>query len=269
MVKKRVCFEELLIAIDVAGRLQGDDMQGNANPQKFAPKWANSIEEISVVCASNIDALGKSIGYAILEGSAFPDGPHEICMGGAGAEDVDAAHSPVPATPLKDMGIRVNGGGDYTVNFQWVGDTVDEGVFCIQLTFDSKAPRKPKQWIARMIETAAVNTNVQAQTLAAVAATVLPGNSQFIDGIIKATSMDFAALGCHAGVMLLSDGCPPNEILCGGGGGENQTAAGGNTVPTQETDCQIPLNGDPIYVEARGVGEAGTISVGVSLGLTK
>lgn len=72
-MKQSVCFEELLIAIDAAGILQGDDMRGNANPQSFAPAFAHSIEEMSVIYGSNIDQLGKSAAYAILAGSAFPD----------------------------------------------------------------------------------------------------------------------------------------------------------------------------------------------------
>jgi len=199
--------------VDVAGRLQGDDMRGNANPQTFAPAWANAIEDIAVVCASNLDQLGKSAGYAILEGDAFPHGPHEILMGAGGAEDIDAAHSPIHATQLHDMGIVVIPGAQYTVNFQWVGDTVDEGVFCIELTFTDDSARQPKKWVATAIETAVVNTNVQGQNLAAVAGTLAPGDSNLIDGIIMCAAMDFAALGCHAGVLLLSQGCSPSQEI--------------------------------------------------------
>lgn len=268
-MKQSVCFEELLVAIDAAGILQGDDMRGNANPQSFAPSFAHSIEEVSVVYASNLDALGKSAAYAILSGTAFPDGPHQILLGAAGGENVDLANEAVGATVLKDMGIRVNPGGEYIVQFEETGDTVDEGVCVIQLQFNSRSPRQPKKWTASAIETAVVNTNVQGQNLAQANALIAPGASREIGSIIKCAAMDFDPLGCHAAVCILSQGCSPTqEILCGGGGGELIIGAGSTVMPTQEVDCQYTVTPNQgIYVEFRGVGEAGTIMGAVSLGL--
>ncbi len=271
-MKWRETFEELIIAIDLAGTLQMDDMRFVANPQKFAPDdvqgVAKSIEELSVVFGCNVDQLGFSAAYIILEGDAFPDGPHHILAGMAGGQDIDAGHALVKATHLMDLGIRVVGGAQYTVSGRIVGDTVDEGVIAGELVFSDKAPRRPKKWIGAAIETAVVNTPVQTENLVQVGEAMSSGGSSTIDGIIKGSAMEFAALGSHAGVIILSDAVfPRQEILCGGGGGENVTAAGDIKGPSQEFDCQIPCDKKKlIFIESVGVGEAGTIMNAISLG---
>ncbi len=271
-MKWRETFEELIVAIDLAGSLQMDNMRFVANPQTFAPDdvqgKAQSIEEIGVAFGCNNDQLGKSAAYMILEGDAFIDGPHEILAGLAGGELIDGGHAIVKTTPLADMGIRVKAGAQYTVTGRIVGDTIDEGVIAGQLTFSSEAPRAPKRWVGVAIETAVVNTPVQGENLIQNAEGISSGGSSFIDGIIKGSSMDFAVLGSHAGVFILSDAVfPRQEILCGGGGGELVIGAGDIIGPSQEFDCQIPCDKKKlIFAESVGVGEAGTIMNAMSLG---
>lgn len=271
-MKWREGLEELIIAIDLAGELQMDDMRFVANPQKFAPDdiqgKAQSLEEIGVVFGCNNDALGKSAAYITLRGDAFVDGPHQILAGMAGGEDVDAAHAFVKTTNLMDMGIRVKAGAEYQAFARIVGDTIDEGVVATQLTFSDKPPRKPKKWVGAAIETAVVNTPVQSENLDQVGIAISTGGSSLIDSILKGSSMDFAALGSHAGFFILSDAVfPRQEILCGGGGGELVVSGGDLIGPSQEFDCQIPCDKKKlIFAESVGVGEAGTIMNAISLG---
>ena len=267
-MKWREVFEELVVAIDAAGELQGDNMRFVANPQSFSPEGARAIEELGVAWGSPIDQLGMSVAVAILDGAAFPDGPHHIILGAGGGQDIDTSGRHQPCTPLKDMGIRVIGNAQYTVHFRTVGLTVDEGVCTIQLTFQDKAPRVPKRWKFAGQQTAAVNTPVQTQNIDQVAEAMSSDGSTMIDGIIKISARQMLALGTQGGVIILSDAVTPRqEILCGAGGSELITGENDTVIPTQEFDCQIPvLPNKLIYIESVGVGEAGTIMNGISLG---
>lgn len=271
-MKWRESFEELIIAIDLAGTLQLDNFRFVANPQTFAPDDVNgkaqALEEIGVVFGCNNDQLGKSAAYIILDGDAFVDGPHEILVGMAGGELIDGGHAIVKTTHLMDMGIRVKAGAQYTVQGRIVGDTIDEGVISCQLTFSDKPPRKPKRWVGVAIETAVVNTPVQGENLIQNAEGISTGGSVIIDGLIKGSSMDFAALGSHVGGFILSDAIfPRQEVICGGGGGELVVGAGDIIGPSQEFDCQIPCDKRKlIFAESVGVGEAGTIMNALSIG---
>lgn len=268
MTKWREVFEELIIAIDAAGELQGDNMRFVANPQSFSPDKARSIEEIGVSFGSNIDQLGMSVAVAILDGAAFPDGPHHIILGGAGGQDINIHSGHEPCTQFNDMGIRVVPNAQYTVHFRIVGLTVDEGVCTIQLTFQDKPARVPKRWKWAGQETAVVNTPVQTQNIDQVAEAMSSDGSTMIDGILKCSVRQHLALGCQGGVIILSDAVTPRqEVLCGAGGSELITGEGAHCPPTQETDCQIPvLPNKLIFIESVGVGEAGTIMNGISLG---
>lgn len=267
-MKWREVFEELVIAIDAAGELQADNMRFVANPQSFSPDKAQGIEEIFVNFGSNVDQLGMSVAVAILDGAAFPDGPHHIILGAAGGQDIDVSGNHLPAIALKDMGIRVIPNAQYTVHVRAVGLTVDEGVCAIQLTFQDRAVRVPKRWKFAGIETAAVNTPVQTENIDQVAEAMSSDGSTLIDGIIKVSARQHLALGGQAGVIILSDAVTPRqEVLCGAGASELITGEGCLTPPTQEFDCQMPvLPNKLIYIESVGVGEAGTIMNGVSLG---
>ncbi|MCK5606122.1 hypothetical protein KAR91_29760 [Candidatus Pacearchaeota archaeon] len=271
-MKWREGLEELVVAIDLAGELQMDDLRFVANPQKFAPDdvhgVAKSIEEMGVVFGCNVDQLGKSAAFITLTGDAIVDGPMHILAGLAGGELIDGGHAIVKTTGLMDLGIRIKGGEEYQAFARIVGDTVDEGVVACQTTFSDKAPRVPKKWVGLAIETAVVNTPVQTENLNQVAVAISSGGSELIDGIIKGSAMDFAALGSHAGYIILSDAVfPRQEILCGGGGGELIVGAGDIIGPSQEFDCQIPCDARKlIYAESVGVGEAGTIINAMSLG---
>ena len=267
-MKWREVYEELVAAIDAAGELQGDNMRFVANPQSFAPEHAKSIEEVGVNFGSPTDQLGMSVAVAILDGAAFPDGPHHIILGATGGQLIDADGNHEPCTPLDDMGIRVVGNAQYTVHFRTVGLTVDEGVCTIQLTFSDRPPRVPKRWKFAGQQTAVVNTPVQTENIDQVAEAMSSDGSTLIDGIIKVSARQHLALGAQAGVIILSDAVTPRqEILCGGGGSELITGHPASCPPTQEKDCQIPvLPNKLIYIESVGVGEAGTIMNGISLG---
>lgn len=267
-MKFREVFEELVIAIDQAGALQGDNMYFVANPQSFAPDTARSIEEMFVNFGCNVDQLGMSVGIAILDGAAFPDGPHHIILGSAGGQDIDISNNMSRARPLMDMGIRVKGGAQYTVTFIIDGDTVDEGICAIEIIFDEKAPRAPKHWVYAGIETAVVNTPVQTNNIAQVVEGMSSDGSGEIGGLLKTAARQNVELGAHAGVMILSGGVSPRqEILMGAGASELITAPGDNAGVSQEFDCQIPCDKKKlIQIMSVGVGEAGTIMNGLSVG---
>ncbi len=267
-MKWREVYEELIIAIDAAGELQGDNMRFVANPQSFSPEKAGCIEEAFVNFGSVVDQLGMSVAVAVLDGPAFPDGPHHIPLGAAGGQDIDVSGNHLPAIPLLDLGIRVVPNAQYTVHFRIVGLTVDEGVCSIQLNFQDKPPRVAKRWKFAGIETAVVNTPVQTENIDQVAEAMSSDGSEMIDGIIKVSARQHLALGGQVGVIILSDAVVPRqEILCGGGASELITGEGALTPPSQEFDCQIPvLRNKLIFIESVGVGEAGTIMNGISLG---
>ena len=203
-----------------------------------------------------------------MAGAAFPDGPHEIVIGGHGGELINAAHTGAAPTNLKDMGISVKPGGQYNVSFQGVGDTMDEWGCSVQLNWNSDAPRQPKNWVASYQITAAVDANVQGENLAAAAGTVAPGDSTEIGGVIKCAAGDMAALGINHIACLLSAGCTPQiELLLGGIGAELIVSAGSHIDPSQ--NCFVSYNvkkNTAVYVAFRGLIEAGVILGGVSLG---
>lgn len=242
-------------------------MRGNANPQTFAPDWANGIEEAIGLALGNGDQLGASVVYCILEGAAFPNGPHELLIGGHGGENQDLTATGSPGINLKDLGIVVVGGGQYRVFFQSVGDTQDEFGCSIELVFTSDGVREPKHWVASAVVTAAVDTPVQGADLLAVAGTVSPGASVKIGGVIKGAAGDLAALGVNHVVAILSGGCAPTqEILCGGVGGELNISAGEKGSVSMRTCNYTVLSKTNVYVEFRGTIEAGVIMAGISIG---
>ena len=52
-----VIFEEHVVAIDFAGRLVGDSMDGIADPQTFSPAFAHGIDDAFGLALSNGDVL--------------------------------------------------------------------------------------------------------------------------------------------------------------------------------------------------------------------
>lgn len=271
MRTKAVTFEEILTDIDLAGRLQGDNMEGGANPITFAPSWAQGVERMIVSAVSNGDALGAEAMVCVIQGSAFPDGPHEIPIGASGGEDVDIIAAGVAGTVLQDLGLRVNGGGEYYVYFQMTGEDGGEAGCVATLIFQDQAVRQPKRWVCREDQGAAV-ADYPMDDLAGNEASIPTGPSSEIGGIIGAHASDGAALGCGASVIKLSKGVVDDqEILIGAFGGELVTSEGDTQPPTQLVDAQIPCKpGDHIYIELRNVLEdSGTTSAAVSLGLVQ
>lgn len=270
--KQSRCYEELSDAIDIAGIAQADDMDANADVQPRAPQWAHGIEQIAVSASCNGDALGSGVGFMILSGNAFVHGPHQIPIAGYGGEVVIERNDGIAACVLHDLGIKVNPGGEYIVQFETVGEDGGE-VGCIaELIFQAAAVRKPKQWIGREIQVAAVDADVAMATLAQVAAPVDAGPSKLIDGVIIVVGSDMAGLGCSSGVTKFSQGTVDEQhINAGSYGGELIVGDGDLTPPSQRIDAGYELKGgEPIVVEARMVNEdGGTISIGVALGIAR
>lgn len=263
-----VSFEELIVVIDTAGRLQGDNMRGIANPQTTTPGWAHGIEQVIVCFTSPLDALGQVAGMAVLEGSAFPDGPHEIVLGAVAGEDVNIHAGGVKATAFVDMGIRVVPGANYTVTFMIGGDTIGEAACSIELLFQEEEVRQPKRWVWSEETIAAVDTNVQGTNSTQVAEAPGCGGSETIGGVIGASAGDLAALGNMHGVMILTEGVlDRQEILLGGVGGELITGEGVTNPPTQRAFIDYPTKPEgSVYIEFRGVIEAGQCVCAASIG---
>jgi len=76
-----------------------------------------------------------------------------------------------------------------------------------------------------------------------------------------------AALGCHHIVAILSGGCQPRqECLLAGVGGELVIGAGAHIPPSQRFVNYPVKSKTNVYVEFRGVNEAGVMQGGVSIG---
>lgn len=267
-----VAFEELLIAIDAAGALGGDDMEANADPINVSPPWAHGIEQMAVSAMSNGDQLGASNVIVILDGPAFPHGPHEIPCGGHGGENIDLTNEGSDPAILVDLGIVVLPGLPYTVQFQSTGDTQDEFGCCAELIFQEAEVRQPKRWIARNQTTAAVNADLATvDRLGAALPNVPSGGSRMIGGVIGCASGDMAALGCHTLLAKLSGGVvDPQSLILGAVGGELIIGAGAHIKPSQRTHLAIMVKElESVYVEIRGVNEAGVMDGVVSLGFVQ
>jgi hypothetical protein len=266
--EQSVVFEELIVAIDFAGRLQGDDMEQNANPQTNTPAWAHGVEKAAVIAMSCGDQLGASTALAIISGSAFPDGPHEIPLGGHGGENIDLANEGAAPVILVDLGMRCIPSAPYRVDFQVQGDTQDEFGCAIELIFQDDEVETPKRWVSRAATTAAVNVEVQGTDVAQAAATVPPFTSTEIGGIIGCGAGDMAALGVHAIVAKTSVGTvDDNSFLLAGVGGELIIGAGAHISPSQRTHCHYKVKESTnIMVELMGIFEAGVMDGIVSLG---
>lgn len=269
---KSVIFEELIIAIDAAGALQGDDMDQNADPQTFSPAWAHGCETLHVLALSNGDALGASNVTGTLAGDAFPDGPHQIPMGGHGGENVILANEGSKPTALIDMGIKVNPSSSYTVTYQSTGDTQDEFGCSMEIVWQADEVRQRKQWISRNVTTAVVDVEVPAVTLAGAALpNIPPGGSTMIGGVIGSCAGDMAALGVNHLIAKASNGLVDDqEILLGGVGGELIVGSGAHLEPTQRAFINWPIkSGEPIFVEFMSIIEAGVMDGLVSFGFVK
>jgi len=270
--KQSRCYEEISAVIDIAGIAQMDDMDANADVQPRAPQWAHGIEEIAVSASCNGDALGSGVAFLILSGNAFTNGPHAIPIAGYGGEVVIERSDGVAATVLHDLGIKVTPGGEYILQIETVGEDGGEVGAIVELIFQAAAVRKPKQWIPREEQVAAVDADIAMATLAQVAAPVDAGPSNLIDGVIIAMGSDLAALGCCSGVVKISQGTVDEQhINAGSWGGELIVGDGDVVPPSQRVDAGYALKGgEPIVVEARMVNEdGGTISIGVSLGVAR
>lgn len=269
MRTQSVVFEELIIAIDAAGLLQGDDMDQNADPQTFAPSWAHGVETAAVLALSNGDQLGASNAIAIIQGPAFPDGPHHIPLGGHGGENIDLANEGASSTPLIDLGLRVKPGKSYTVSFQVNGDTMDEFGCSIELVFQDEPVREPKFWISRNNTTAVVNVEVPGVTPAGGALpNIPPGDSVVIGGVIGCGAGDMAALGVNHIISKLSRGTIDHqEILLSGVGGELIIGSGAHISPTQRHHIGILVKPNTgVYTEFMSIIEAGVMDGVISLG---
>lgn len=259
------------MALDFAGRLIADNMRAVADVVEYVPDWATGIEEIMVLALSNGDALGASVAFMIIEGTGIKDSPQQIIIGGHGGENVILANEGCRPTPLHDMGIALNPGGDYTISFQTLGDTQDEFGCSVELIFTSNGVREAKQWVARGVITAAVNANVEAENLNAVAVTLSSAGSSKIGGVIGCAAGDMAALGVNHVVALLSGGCQPDqECLLGGVGGELIVGSGAHIEPSQRiVNYPIPSVKKNVIIMIRGTIEAGVIMGGLSIGFVQ
>lgn len=263
-----VVFEELITAIDVAGKLQGDDMEQNANPQTFAPGWAHGVEKVAVLALSNGDQLGAAIAIAIISGEAFPDGPHELVMGGHAGENADLANEAQPATVLKKLGIRVKPGGEYRVEFQVQGDTQDEFGCSAEIIFQDDEVEQPTFWISSAVTTATVDVEARGTNSSQTAQSIGARGSRMIVGAIGCAVGDMAALGVNhlvwKGSVALEDA---QSILLGGVGGELIIGSGASNPPTQRTDLAIHVKEKTsVYSEFMSIIEAGVMDGAISLG---
>lgn len=254
-----VVFEELLVAIDAAGQLQGDDMDQGANPQTFAPDWANGVEKVAVLALGNGDQLGASNVIGIVSGPAFPDGPHELPMGGDGGENIDLRNEGSPPTVFTDMGMRVLPGLKYRVDFQSAGDAQDEFGCSMEITFQDIEVETPKHWESTAVTTAVVDVEVQGTDLNQDAGTIPPGNSIEIGGVITCGAGDMAALGVNHIINKIKNGVvDEQQFICGGVGGELVIGSGAHISPSQRTHLAIKLKGKTaIYSEFMSIIEAG------------
>jgi hypothetical protein len=243
-------FEELLVAIDFAGRLQGDDMDQNADPQTFSPAWANGVDEAFGLALSNGDQL------------------HVIPIGGHGGENIDLANEGSAPYRFQDLGIKVNGGAPYTVSFQTTGDTQDEFGCSFELKFQDDEVRQRKFWRSRNVTTAVVNVEVPGVTLAAAALPNVPTeNSMEIGGTIRCMAGDMAALGVNHAMAKLSNCVDNQELNLGGVGGELIIGAGAHVSPTQSLYDHILLKEKtPVNVQFMSIIEAGVVDCALSLG---
>jgi hypothetical protein len=268
MRTQSVIFEELIVAIDAAGKLQGDDMEQGANPKTFSPAWAQGIEQMHVLAMSNGDQLGASVILAILSGAAFPDGPHEIPIGGHGGENIDLANEGSKPTPLIDMGIVVKPGKTYKIEFQALGDTMDEFGCSVELVFQDEPVRQPKHWESLNATTATVNVEVQGTDLSSTATTLSPGDSVDIGGFIGCAAGDMAALGVNHLVGRLSKALEDDsDFILGGVGGELIIGSGAHLEPTQRAFVSYRVKKNQnVYGEFMSIIEAGVMSGAYALG---
>lgn len=269
---KSKILEELIVAIDAAGALQGDDMDQNPDPQLFSPAWAHGVETLHVLALGNGDQLGASNVTATLAGSAFPDGPHQIPMGGHGGENADLANEGSRPTPLVDLGIKVNPSSSYTVTFQSTGDAQDEFGCSCEIMWQAEEVRQRKQWVSRNVTTAVVDTEVPSVTLAGAALpNIPPGGSTMIGGVIGSCAGDLAALGVNHLITKARGGLKDDqEILLGGVGGELIIGSGAHIEPTQRVGIEWPIEpNEAIYVEFMSTIEAGVMDGLVSFGFVK
>jgi len=269
---KSIMYEEHVIAIDAAGILGGDDMLANPDPNPTVPAWARGVEEVAVLALSNGDVLGASNAWAIISGAGFPDGPHQIPLGAHGSENIDLANTGAPSTPLSDMGLRCLSGGEYQIQFMVTGDGQQDFGCSIELTFQDKSVRQPKQWVSRNVTSAVVNVDVPGVTLAGAALpNINPGNSTLIGGFIGCGAGDMAALGCHHIMCKASQGLVDNqEVQIAGVGGELIIGHGAHIPPTQRVGIAWQIkDGEPVYISFRGVIEAGIMDAAASFGFVK
>ena len=272
MRKQGKVYEEISAAIDAAGVAGMDDMEAVADVQPRAPSWAHGIENIGVSASCNGDALGSGCALVILQGSAFPHGPHHIPLAGYGGEVVIERNDGIASYLLEDMGIVVNPSGEYIIQVETVGEDGGEVGACIELIFQDQSVRQPKQWIAREGQLAAANADALLATMAQVQQSIDCGASKLIDGVIMCMGSDMAALGCASGVIKLSQGCVDEQHLnAGSWGGELIVGDGDVTPPTQRVNAGILLKGgENVYCEGRMVNEdGGTISLLVAVGVAR
>jgi hypothetical protein len=263
-----VVFEELLTAYLVAGKLQGDDMDGNANPQTNTPSWAHGVEIVIPGFSSNGDALGQVGGIAIISGPGFPDGPHEIVLGAHGGENVDLANSGMSPPPLIDMGLRVKPGGAYKVEFMAEGDADAEEACSIELVFQDEEVRQPKHWETSTKVTSTVDVDARGRDTTQTAASINPGDSTEIGGVIGAGAGDFAALGCNHIICRLTKGVvDEQQILLACVGGELIIGSGLTLPVTQRAFVSyLVKKNTSIYVAFRTIIEAGVMLGMISIG---
>jgi len=263
-----VIFEEHVVAIDFAGRLLGDSMDGIADPQTFTPAFAHGIEDAFGLALSNGDVLGASNAWAILAGPAFPDGPHEIPIGGQGNENIILANEGSAPFAFHDLGIKVIPGASYTISFQVTGDAAQDFGCSFEIKFQDDEVRQRKFWRSRNVTTAVVDVDIPGVTLLAAALPNVPlENSLEIGGTIRCMAGDMAALGVNHGIAKISNCVDAQEVLLGGVGGELIVGSGAHVSPTQSLYDHILLKEKtPVNIQFRSIIEAGIVDCALSLG---
>lgn len=262
-----VVFEELITAIDFAGRLQGDNLEQGSNPQTRSPGWAHGVDIVAVLAMGNGDQLGAGNVLAILSGDAFKDGPHEIPMGGHGGENADLANEASPPTVLTNMGLRIRPGATYRIDFQSGGDTQDEYGCSFELVFQDEEVEQPKFWISSAITTTTVDVEAQGSDLTQTVSTIDPRSSSMIGSIIGCATGDMAALGVNhlvwKGTVGLED---PQGVILGGVGGELVIGSGAHNSPTQRQVSMLLKDSTSVMSEFMSIIEAGVMDGVIALG---